>query len=62
MIIVAWELHVDEGLYGMILGRDLLTVLVLSLNFFKKGIKGVDGPYKGCTYLIVDMCTYEHTI
>ena len=41
--------------------RDLLTALGLDLNFYEKFIEWGDGPYKGCTDLMVDMCTYEYT-
>ena len=35
--IVTWKCHVDEstnGRYNMILGRDLLTALVMDLKFY----------------------------
>ena len=46
--IVTWKCHVDNstnGIYDMILGRDLLTALGLDPNFSKNVVLGEEGPY-----------------
>ena len=43
----------------MILGRDILTALVLDLKFSGHIIIGGDGPYKGCLVTMVDVTDYE---
>ena len=43
----------------MILGRDLLTALVLDLNFSSNIIIGGDGPYEGCSAPMDDLINYE---
>ena len=43
----------------MILGIDLLTWLVLNLKFSYHVIERDDGPFKGSTAPMVDLCTYE---
>ena len=48
--IVMWKFHVDEstnGRYDMILGRDLLTALVIDLKSSDNVIIGGEVPYKG---------------
>ena len=50
--IVTWKFHVEEsthGIYHMILGRYLLTVLGLYLRFSENVIIGGEGPYEGCS-------------
>ena len=46
----------------MILGRDLLTTLVLDLKFYKNVIYGGEGPYKGCSASMVDVKNYDFNI
>ena len=43
----------------MILGRDILTALVLDLNFSENVIVGGDGPYKGFLAPISDVTDYD---
>ena len=43
----------------MILGRDILTYLVLNIRFYEHIIEADDVPFKGYTTLMVDMGTYE---
>ena len=48
MKIITSKCHVDKytnGRYNMILGRDLLTALVLDIKFSYNVIIGVEGPY-----------------
>ena len=48
--IVTWIFHVDEStnsVYDMILGRDLLTAVILDLKFSDNVIVGGEGPYEG---------------
>ena len=48
--IVSWKCHVDNSInsgYNVILGRDLLTSLVLDLNFSKNIVTGGEGLYEG---------------
>ena len=48
--IVTWNCHADDstkGRYYMILGRDILTALVLHLNFSEHVIEAYYGPFKG---------------
>ena len=50
--IVTWNWHVDDSAkirYDMILGRDLLTVLVLNIYLSYPVTKSYDGPFKGST-------------
>ena len=47
---VTSKFHVDdsvEGRYNVILGRDLLTTLVLDIKFSDNVIIGVDVPFEG---------------
>ena len=63
--IVTWKCHEDEsstGRYDMILGRDLLTALVLDLKFPENAINGGKGPYKGCSAPMVDVNNYDCSI
>ena len=42
-------------MYSMILGRGLLTALVLGLKLSKHVISRSEGPYEGCTVPMVDL-------
>ena len=56
--IVTWKCHVDKstnGRYNMILGRDLLTALVLDIKFSDHFILGGEGPYEGYSAPMVDV-------
>ena len=58
---VTCNCHVDDsskGRYGMILGRDLFTKLVLNLKCSEHVIKADDEPFKGYTTHMVDLGTY----
>ena len=60
--LVTWKCHVDDstkGRYYMILGKYLLTELVLSLKLSDHIIKAYDGPFKGYTTPMIDLGTYE---
>ena len=62
---VMWKCHIDEYTtvrYDMILGRDLLTALVLDLKFDENFINGGEGPYKGCSTPMVDVNNYNFGI
>ena len=48
-----------EGRYYMILGRDFITGLGLYLKFSKLVIEGGSRPYKGFTYPMGNIFTYE---
>ena len=59
---MTWSFHVDEsakGRYDMILGRDILTDLGLSLKFSDHVIKAYDGTFKGSTSPMVEPGTYS---
>ena len=43
----------------MILGRDLITSLVLDINFSYRVIIRGNGPYKGCSTPMVDVNKYN---
>ena len=61
MNVVTWRFHVDDSAKGgcdMILVRDLLTELRLSLKFSEHVIKADDGPFKVYTTTMVDFGTY----
>ena len=45
--------------YDTILVRDLLTELILNLKFSEHVIGEYDGPLKGSSSFMVDLCTYE---
>ena len=49
-----------KGRYDKILGRYLLTVLILNLKLSYNVIKAYDGPFKGYTEPMIDMGTYEY--
>ena len=49
------------GRYDMILGRDLLTELVLNLKLSNHIIEVDDEPFKVYTAPIVDLGTYQFT-
>ena len=60
--IVTWDCHVDGSAkvrYDMILGRDLLTELVLNLTLSENVIYADDGSSKGLTAPMVDLGMYE---
>ena len=48
--------------YDVILGRYLLTELVLNLIFSDHVVERYDGPFKGSMAPIVGMGTYEFTV
>ena len=48
-----------KGRYDMILGRYLLTFLVLKLRLYYHGIEADDGTFKGSTSIMVGLDTYE---
>ena len=48
-----------NGIYDMILGRDLLTALGLDLNFIENVIIGGEGPYEGCLAPMFDVRNYN---
>ena len=63
--IVTWKCHIDKstnGIYDIILGRDLLTTLVLDLQFYENVILGGVGPYKKCSEPMVDVSNYGFNI
>ena len=54
---MTWKFHIDEstnGRYNMILGRYLITTLVLDLKFFDNFIIGREG----CSSTMVDVSNY----
>ena len=60
--IATWECHVDdftEIRHATILGRDIITSLVLSLECSKHVIKGGDGTFRRYITTMVDMSTYD---
>ena len=60
--ILMWNCHVGEsakGVYGMILGRDLLTALGINLKFSDHVIEADYGPFKGLMLTMVDLGEYE---
>ena len=50
------------GRYYIILGRDLLTALVMDLKLSENVTHGVEGPYKGCSAPIVVVDNYDLNI
>ena len=55
---VTWDFHGDDsskGRYDMIIGRDLLTALLLNLKSSDNVIKADDVPFKGSTAPMVDL-------
>ena len=62
--IVTWKFHIDESTnsrYYIILGRYLLTALVLDLKFSGNVIIGREGPYEGWLAHIIDVSKYDLT-
>ena len=60
--IMMWNFHVDNsatGRYDMILGRYLLTALVLNLKFSWSLIEAGGGTLKEYTAPLVDLGMYE---
>ena len=58
--VMTWKCHVDDsakGIYNMILGRYLLTELVLNLKFSEHVIKSDDVPFNGSTTPMIDLGT-----
>ena len=58
---MTWNCHVDDyakGRYKMILGRDILTELLLNIKLFEHVIEADDGPFNGSTTPMVDLGTY----
>ena len=53
--IVTWYFH--KGIYDMILGRYLLTALVLNVRLSGPVIGTYYGPFKGSTSPMVDLGT-----
>ena len=65
MKIVTWNCHVEDSAkvrYDMILGRYLLTSLLLNLKLSDHVIETYSGPLKGSTSPMVDLGTYEFKI
>ena len=61
--IVSWKCHVDNSTYsryGMILGRDLLTALVLGLKLSKNIVVVREGTYEGFLAPLFDVSNYEY--
>ena len=63
--IVTWKCHVDDsakGRYDMILGRDILTQLVLNLKFSEHFIESDDGTLNRSKIPMVDlgMCIFKY--
>ena len=55
---VTRKYHVDDSKeirYNMIIGRDVLTALVLDFKFSKHVIIGGDGPYEGFLAYMVEV-------
>ena len=49
----------DKRRYGMILGRDLITVLRINPKLSEHVIKADDGPLKGSSSPMFDLGTYD---
>ena len=63
--ILRWKFHVDEsttGRYDMILGRDLLTALVLHIKFAENVMHVVEVPYKACSSPMFEVNNYNFNI
>ena len=63
--VMTWKYHVGDsakGRYYMILGRDLLTELVLNLKFYDRVIESDDRSFKGYTTPMVYLGMYEFKI
>ena len=50
-----------NGRYDFILGKDLLTALVLDIDFPDNVIIGGKGPYEGCSAHLIYLCNYDFT-
>ena len=48
-----------EGRWWMILGRGILTALLINLKFSEQNTQAHDGTLKGSTAPMVDMGMYE---
>ena len=62
MKIMMWKCHVDDstkGSYDMIVGRYILTTMVIYLNCFTNNMQCVTGTYKGCTTPMIKSNEYE---
>ena len=62
--IVTWKCHVNEstnGRYDMVLGKDLLTTLVLDVKFSDNVKIGSEVTYEGCSAPMVDVTNYNFT-
>ena len=60
--ILAWNCHVDDSaksIYDMILGRYIITELILNLRLSDHVIEADDGPFKGYTAPMFDLGMYE---
>ena len=60
--IVAWNCHADDSAkvaYDIILGRYLLTALVLNLKLSEHVIESDDGTLKGSSSPVVDLIMYK---
>ena len=49
----------DEGKYGMILGRGIITTLGLDIKFSEHVLIRGAGPYEGCLAPMVDVNNYD---
>ena len=59
--VMTWKCHVDDsgkGRYNIILGRDILTELVLNIKLSEHVIEADDRPLKGSTAPMVNLGTY----
>ena len=62
---VTWEYHMgglDKGILNMVLGRYLLTELLLNIKIYKHVIKSGDGPLKGSIAPMLDLGTPKFTV
>ena len=63
--ILTWKCHIDDSTnsrYDTILGRHLITLLVLDIEFSENFIIDGEGTYKGCSTPMVDVSNYEFNI
>ena len=59
---MSWQCNTDNKKncrYDIILGRGLLTVLVLDLNFSENIIISGERPYEGCLAPMADLSNYD---
>ena len=59
--VVTWYFHVDESAkcgYNIILGRDILTELVLNIKLSENVIEAGDGPFSRSTTPMVYLGAY----